>query len=107
MFKLLATAVILLSAYTTALPNCANYPDVYFINDPSNCQAYWFCADPQSAPIPDRCPLPYNFDQANQLCNHPDEFPCSDFGAVAVREHNYYRDLHGVPHVASFNLDVG
>lgn len=26
--------------------------------------------------------------------------------AVAVREHNYYRDIHGVPHVASFSSDV-
>lgn len=29
-----------------------------------------------------------------------------EFAAVAVREHNYYRYIHGVPDVASFSADV-
>lgn len=29
-----------------------------------------------------------------------------EFVAVAVREHNFYRDIHGVPDVASFSSDV-
>ncbi|KAG4076789.1 hypothetical protein HA402_009135 [Bradysia odoriphaga] len=119
--------VILLSAYAmAALPNCANYRPGFFVNDPSNCQAYWYCANAQSQPQPGVCPLPYHFDQANQLCNHPNTYPCSnnptsttstaqptttstpseDFVAVAVREHNYYRGIHGVPRVSSFSSDI-
>jgi len=94
-------------------PNCANYPNGYFVNDNSNCQAYWYCANNNSQPQPGMCPEPYNFDQSSQLCNHPDLFPCpaycnddSDYVATAVREHNYYRNKHGVPNVASFSADI-
>ncbi|XP_037052521.1 uncharacterized protein LOC119086052 [Bradysia coprophila] len=77
MLKLLTTAVIFLSAYATASPpNCAHYPPGFFVNDPSNCQAYWYCANAQSPPQPGRCAVPFNFDQANQLCNFPEVFPC-------------------------------
>lgn len=57
-------------------PNCAHYPPMYFVNDPSDCQAYFFCESADSLPIRGKCPLPLNFDQGNQLCNNPDDYPC-------------------------------
>lgn len=57
-------------------PNCANYSPGYFVNDPTDCQAYFYCADAVSPPYPGRCEVPYNFDQSNQLCNHPNNYPC-------------------------------
>ena len=60
----------------TQPPNCANYPSNYFINNPSDCRAYWLCLNPTSQAIAGLCPEGYNFDQANQLCNHPYNFPC-------------------------------
>ncbi|XP_037025047.1 pathogenesis-related protein 1-like [Bradysia coprophila] len=115
----LISVIVLISAsaMAVALPNCADFPDGFFVNDPSNCQAYWYCHNAQSVPQPGLCNLPYNFDQSRQLCNHPDTFPCYDGPpttpkppidprVVAVNEHNYYRDIHGVPDVASFSNDI-
>ncbi|KAG4080142.1 hypothetical protein HA402_008213, partial [Bradysia odoriphaga] len=62
---------------TLALPNCANYPSGHFVNDPSNCQAYWYCADANSVPHAANCPVPFNFNEARQLCDHPSNFQCS------------------------------
>lgn len=65
-------------------PKCANYPDGYFINDFSNCQAYFFCPNATSPPYPGKCLEPYNFDQTQQLCNHPDDYSCPSANCVAV-----------------------
>ncbi len=65
-------------------PKCADYPDGYFINDYSNCQAYYFCPNATSPPYPGKCSEPYNFDQNSQLCNHPDDYECPSEQCVAA-----------------------
>ncbi|KAJ6636056.1 U-scoloptoxin(01)-Tl1a [Pseudolycoriella hygida] len=75
---LLLLSILLFAANAQAAPpNCANYPPSYFVNDDSNCQAYWYCANASSQPQPGMCSVPYNFNQAGQVCDHPTNFPCS------------------------------
>lgn len=64
-------------------PKCADYPDGYFINDFSDCQAYFFCPNATSPPYPGKCSVPYNFDQTHQMCSHPDEYSCPSAKCVA------------------------
>lgn len=64
-------------------PKCLNYPNGYFINDFSNCQAYYFCPNILSPPYPGKCLVPYNFDQTRQMCNHPDNYACPSIQCVA------------------------
>lgn len=62
---------------TLSPPKCADYPDGYFINDYTDCQAYFFCPSAKSPPHRGKCLDDYNFDQTRQICNHPDEYPCA------------------------------
>lgn len=72
-------------------PNCAYYPDGHFVNDNSNCQAWFHCANANSQPRPGLCPLPYNFDEEKQMCSHPLVYPCPDVCADNGGKYNLIR----------------
>lgn len=83
----LATVTVNAHCPTTTLvspgpPKCSDYPNGYFINDFSNCQAYYFCPHILSPPYPGKCLVPYNFDQTHQMCNHPDNYACPSIQCV-------------------------
>ncbi|KAJ6639770.1 Protein PRY2, partial [Pseudolycoriella hygida] len=127
MFLLLSVALLVASVLADCpsslpvalgLPKCADYPEGYFINDFSNCQSYFFCPNATSPPYPGKCLKPYNFDQTNQICNHPDVYSClssvavedsvavADYVSVAVNTHNQYRSRHGSPNVSARSTDI-
>ncbi|KAG4077472.1 hypothetical protein HA402_002899 [Bradysia odoriphaga] len=97
---LLANSVIANCPTTTPVapgpPKCADYPDGYFINDFSDCQAYYFCPHPTSPPYPGKCSAPYNFDQTHQMCNHPDNYTCQSDECVAVAGGPYGENLYKI-----------
>ncbi|KAG4078252.1 hypothetical protein HA402_011324 [Bradysia odoriphaga] len=60
-------------------PDCSTFDDFpIFANNPINCRAYWFCGYADAEPIPDYCPDGYNFNEGKQLCDTPEEYPCTD-----------------------------
>lgn len=59
-------------------PDCAEFPDEFFVNNPDNCRAYWFCQDALTPPRESMCPEGFHFDQGEQICNLPENYPCED-----------------------------
>lgn len=60
-------------------PDCKEFEEFpWFVNNPINCRAYWYCAYEGAEARPDECPEDYHFDEGQQLCNSPDEYPCID-----------------------------
>jgi len=59
-------------------PNCADHPDDFFVNNPKNCAAYWYCAHAEADPLDGSCDAGYNFNQRDQICDLPENYPCSD-----------------------------
>lgn len=55
---------------------CTNKSNGYAVNNPSECRAYWRCQNGQA--IANNCPIGYNFNEAAQLCDLPENYPCSD-----------------------------
>lgn len=53
---------------------CYNRPNGYFVSNPKNCQAYWFCMAGQAHS--GQCPPNYNFNEAAQNCDDPALYPC-------------------------------
>lgn len=53
---------------------CYDRPNGYFVNNPKNCQAYWVCMAGEAHS--GQCPPQYNFNQASQNCDYPENYPC-------------------------------
>lgn len=74
--------------------SCVGYPDNYFFNDKFTCQGYFYCANNNSQPSPGTCLKPYNFDQENQQCSHPDIHPCHvSFGGSGGKSKIFIENL--------------
>lgn len=76
---IIATFVVVYTATETRAADsselCAKKHD-YSINNPENCQAYWRCQN--GVAIASKCPIGFNFNQAAQLCDLPENYPCDD-----------------------------
>ena len=53
---------------------CIGKEDFYMVNNPINCAAHWVCFD--EMPLETSCDEGFNFNEAEQLCDDPDNFPC-------------------------------
>lgn len=55
---------------------CQNRPNGYFVNNPVDCQAYWVCYNGSAHGA--ACRPGLNFNEAAQVCDNPENYPCAN-----------------------------
>lgn len=55
---------------------CQGIPDGRFVNNPTSCAAYWLCLGGETFGA--NCPDGLNFNEAEQLCDEYEFYPCTD-----------------------------
>lgn len=72
-------AITLVQTQSFDPPDCSTFDEFpWFVDNPINCQAYWFCEREDSEAVIDFCPDGFNFNEESQLCDFPDVFPCDN-----------------------------
>lgn len=58
------------------VPICDGLPNGHFVNNIANCRSFYVCMNGYA--IVAQCPEGYNFNEENQSCDNPNDFPCHD-----------------------------